>query len=139
MRKKEFTSFDIAAAIQELKSTVSDSRVNNIYQLNEKTVIFKLHKTDKPPIRLVMEAGRRIHSTSYAEENPSEPPAFCMTLRKYLRDSWLRGIEQAEFERIVTVYFDTKTGVLKLVDHLVFLCRVGKIGEPAQHGPRSVD
>ena len=118
MRKKEFSSFDIAAAIKELKTTLADSRVNNIYQLNEKTVIFKLHKTDKPPIRLVIEAGRRLHATSYAEENPAEPPAFCMTLRKYLRDSWLRGIEQAEFERIVTVYFGTKTGVLKLVVEL---------------------
>ena len=118
LRKKEFSSFDIAAAIKELKTEIVDSRVNNIYQLDEKTVIFKLHKTDKPPIRLVVEAGRRIHSTSYAEENPAEPPAFCMILRKYLRDSWLRGIEQTEFERIVTVYFDTKTGLLKLVVEL---------------------
>jgi predicted ribosome quality control (RQC) complex YloA/Tae2 family protein len=118
LRKKEFSSFDVAAAIKELKMEIADSRVNNIYQIGEKTVIFKLHKTDKPPIRLIIEAGRRIHLTSYAEENPAEPPAFCMTLRKYLRDSWLRGIEQAEFERIVTVYFDTKTGVLKLVVEL---------------------
>ncbi len=118
LRKKEFSSFDIAAAIKELKTEIVDSRVNNIYQLDEKTVIFKLHKTDKPPIRLVVEAGRRIHSTNYAEENPAEPPAFCMILRKYLRDSWLRGIEQTEFERIVTVYFDTKTGLLKLVVEL---------------------
>ena len=118
LRKKEFSSFDIAATIKELKTEIVDSRVNNIYQLDEKTVIFKLHKTDKPPIRLVVEAGRRIHSTSYAEENPAEPPAFCMTLRKYLRDSWLRRIEQAEFERIVTIYFDTKTGLLKLVGEL---------------------
>jgi predicted ribosome quality control (RQC) complex YloA/Tae2 family protein len=118
LRKKEFSSFDIAAAVKELKTEIADSRVNNIYQTGEKTVIFKLHKTDKPPIRLVIEAGRRIHSTSYAEENPAEPPAFCMTLRKHLRDSWLRGIEQAEFERIVTVYFDTKTGMLKLVVEL---------------------
>jgi predicted ribosome quality control (RQC) complex YloA/Tae2 family protein len=118
LRKKDFTSFDIAAAIQELKETLADSRVNNIYQLNEKTVIFKLHKTDKPPIRLVMEAGRRLHSTSYAEENPAEPPAFCMTLRKYLRGAWVAGIDQFEFERIVTLSFRTKTGLLKLVVEL---------------------
>ena len=118
LRKKEFTSFDIAAAIQELKGTIADSRVNNIYQLNEKTLIFKLHKTDKPPIRLVMEAGKRLHSTSYAEENPAEPPAFCMTLRKYLRGAWVAGIEQFEFERIVTLSFRTKTGLLKLVVEL---------------------
>ena len=118
MRKKDFSSFDIAAAIKELKTTLADSRVNNIYQLNEKTVIFKLHKTDMPPIRLVMEAGRRLHVTSYAEENPSEPPAFCMALRKYLRNAWVAGIDQHEFERIVTVGFRTKTGVLKLVVEL---------------------
>ncbi len=118
LRKKDFSSFDIAAAIKELKTTLDQSRVNNIYQLDEKTIIFKLHKTDMPPIRLVMEAGRRLHVTSYAEENPSEPPTFCMTLRKYLRNAWVAGIEQHEFERIVTVSFRTKTGVLKLVVEL---------------------
>ncbi len=118
MRKKEFSSFDISAAIKEIASMIANSRVNNIYQFTEKTFIFKLHKTDKPPIRLVIEAGRRIHSTAYAEESPAEPPPFCMLLRKYLRDSWLRGIEQYEFERIVTLYFQTKTGILKMVIEL---------------------
>jgi predicted ribosome quality control (RQC) complex YloA/Tae2 family protein len=118
LRKKEFSSFDIAAAINELKTTIANSRVNNIYQLNEKTIIFKLHKTDLPPIRIVIEAGRRIHATNYAEENPSEPPAFCMALRKYLRGSWVMGTDQYEFERIVTVSFRTKTGLLKLVVEL---------------------
>ncbi len=118
MRKKEFSSFDIAAAINELKTTIANSRVNNIYQLNEKTIIFKLHKTDLPSIRIVIEAGRRIHATNYAEENPSEPPAFCMALRKYLRGSWVMGTDQYEFERIVTVSFRTKTGLLKLVVEL---------------------
>jgi len=92
--------------------------VNNIYQFGEKTFVFKLHKTDKPPIRLIVEAGRRIHSTAYSEESPLEPPAFCMLLRKYLRDSWLANIEQVEFERIVIVSFRTKTGLLKLVVEL---------------------
>ena len=118
LRKKEFSSFDIAAAVKELKEQIANSRVNNIYQFGEKTIIFKLHKTDTPPIRLVIEAGRRLHSTTYAEESPNEPPAFCMTLRKYLRDSWLRSIEQVEFERIVVIRFDTRTGELKLVVEL---------------------
>ncbi len=118
LQKKDFSSFDIAAAIQELKGVIADSRVNNIYQLDEKTLVFKLHKTDTPPIRLVIEAGRRLHATSYAEENPSEPPAFCMALRKYLRSAWVAGIDQYEFERIVTVGFRTKTGLLKLVVEL---------------------
>jgi len=118
LRKKEFTSFDIAAAIKELKPLLSECRVNNIYQFTEKTFVFKLHKIGVPPIRLVIESGRRLHTTSYAEESPEEPPAFCMLMRRYLRDCWLDGIEQEEFERIVTLFFRTKTGPLKLVVEL---------------------
>jgi predicted ribosome quality control (RQC) complex YloA/Tae2 family protein len=118
MVKKEFSSFDISAATAELKPTIANSRVNNIYQFGEKTFIFKLHKTDSPMLRLVIESGRRLHATAYAEESPAEPPPFCMTLRKYLRDSWLRTVEQVEFERIVTVTFETKTGLLKMVVEL---------------------
>ncbi|MGD6809172.1 MAG: ribosome rescue protein RqcH [Candidatus Bathyarchaeia archaeon] len=118
MPKKEFTSFDVAAAVKELKTMVLDSRVNNIYQFDQKTIVFKLHKTNMVPLRIVIEAGRRIHSTVYAEESPAEPPAFCMMLRQYLRDSWLDSVEQYEFERIVVLGFRTKTGLLRLAVEL---------------------
>jgi predicted ribosome quality control (RQC) complex YloA/Tae2 family protein len=116
--KNEFTSFDVAAVVKELKTLVLDSRVNNIYQFDQKTIVFKLHKSNMPPIRLVIESGRRIHSTVYTEESPAEPPAFCMMLRHYLRDSWFDSIEQYEFERIVVLGFRTKTGVLRLAVEL---------------------
>ncbi len=115
MRKKEFTSFDVAVAVHELNEAVVHSRVNNIYQLNEKTVMLKLHKTDKPPLRLVLEAGRRLHLTTYALKPPKTPPAFCMALRKHLRGAWLENVEQYEFERVVIIHFKTKTGMMKLI------------------------
>jgi predicted ribosome quality control (RQC) complex YloA/Tae2 family protein len=115
LRKKEFTSFDVAVAVHELNEAVANSRVNNIYQLNEKTVILKLHKTDKPPLRLVMEAGRRLHLTAYALKPPKVPPAFCMALRKHLRGAWVGNVEQYELERVVTIHFKTKTGVMRLI------------------------
>jgi predicted ribosome quality control (RQC) complex YloA/Tae2 family protein len=115
LSKKEFTSFDAAAIVHELKSTLVNSRVNNVYQLDSKTLLLKLHKTDKPPLRLVMEAGRRLHLTAYVLEKPLVPPAFCMALRKHLRGAWVANVEQHEFERIITFYFKTKTGVLRLV------------------------
>jgi predicted ribosome quality control (RQC) complex YloA/Tae2 family protein len=113
--KKEFTSFDASAVVHELKDALVNSRVNNIYQLDAKTLLLKLHKTDKPPLRLVMEAGRRLHLTAYALETPLVPPAFCMALRKHLRGAWLASAEQYEFERIVIFCFKTKTGMLRLV------------------------
>jgi predicted ribosome quality control (RQC) complex YloA/Tae2 family protein len=112
---KEFTSFDASAVVHELQDALGNSRVNNIYQLDAKTLLLKLHKTDTPPLRLVMEAGRRLHLTAYALENPRVPPAFCMALRKHLRGAWITSVEQYEFERIVTFHFKTKTGALRLI------------------------
>ncbi len=115
MHKKEFTSFDVAVAVHELKEAIANSRVNKIYQFNEKTLVLKLHKTDEPPLRLVMEAGRRLHLTTYALKPPKTPPAFCMALRKHLRGAWVENLEQYKFERIVSLHFKTKTGVMRLI------------------------
>jgi predicted ribosome quality control (RQC) complex YloA/Tae2 family protein len=113
--KKDFTSFDVTAAVRELGEKATGSRVSNVYQLDAKTLLLKLHKTDKPALHLIMEAGRRLHLTAYEMEKPSVPPAFCMALRKYLRDSWLASVEQHEFERVIVFSFKTKAGVLKLI------------------------
>jgi len=115
LKKKEFTSFDVAAAVRELKENIVDSRVGNVYQVDGKTLLFKLHKPDKPVFQLVLEAGRRLHLTSYVTGKPLTPPAFCMALRKYLRNSLLTNIEQYEFERVVLFSFRASAGGLRLV------------------------
>jgi len=115
LEKKQFTSFDVAAVVRELKENISDARVSNVYQLDSKTLIFKLHKAEKPAFRLVLEAGRRLHLTSYVMAKPMVPPSFCMALRKYLRNGWLANLQQYEFERVIVFSFKTKTGGLRLI------------------------
>ena len=115
MSSKEFTSFDVAAVVRELKTEVLSSIVSNIYQLDAKTIVLKLHKADKPTLWLILESGRRMNLTAYASEKPSTPPAFCMALRKYLRNVRLSSIEQYEFERVVIVSFNTQEGVFQLI------------------------
>jgi predicted ribosome quality control (RQC) complex YloA/Tae2 family protein len=127
--KKEFTSFDVAAVVLELQECIIDSRVNSVYQLDGKTLLLKLHKPDKPELRLVLEAGRRLHLTSYVLEKPLTPPAFCMALRKYLRNSRLTSLEQYEFERIVILSFKTSAGVVRLVLELFGEGNVILVGE----------
>ena len=129
MGKKEFTSFDVAAVVLELQECIIDSRVNSVYQLDGKTLLLKLHKPDKPELRLVLESGRRLHLTSYVLEKPLTPPAFCMALRKYLRNSRLTSLEQYEFERIVVLSFKTSAGVVRLVLELFGEGNVILVGE----------
>jgi predicted ribosome quality control (RQC) complex YloA/Tae2 family protein len=115
LEKKEFTSFDVAAVVRELKENILDARMSNVYQLDSKTLLFKLHKAEKPAFQLVLEAGRRLHLTSYVMAKPLVPPSFCMALRKYLRNGWLINLEQYEFERVIVFSFKTKTGGSRLV------------------------
>jgi predicted ribosome quality control (RQC) complex YloA/Tae2 family protein len=129
---KEFTSFDVAATVRELKAEVSDTFVSNIYQLESRNVLLKLHKTDKPPIWFVLEAGRRVNLTAYAIEKPSKPPAFCMALRKYLRNARLLNAEQYEFERVLVLYFKAEQGLLKLILELFGEGNIILVGEKGE-------
>jgi predicted ribosome quality control (RQC) complex YloA/Tae2 family protein len=130
--KKDFTSFDLRAVVSELKDKLVNSRVNNVYQLDAKTLLFKLHKVNEAPMRLVLEAGRRLHLTSYSLEKPQSPPAFCMTLRKYLPGAWISNLEQYEFERIAIFHFQTKTGLMSLVLELFGEGNIILLGEKGE-------
>jgi predicted ribosome quality control (RQC) complex YloA/Tae2 family protein len=113
--KKEFTSFDVAATVRELKEHILGSHVNNVYQLDQKTLTLKLHKVDHPPFQLILKAGRHLHLTAYSLNKPLRPTAFCMALRGYLRNARLVNVEQYEFERVVILSLKTSGGVLRLV------------------------
>ena len=123
----------MAAVVRELRETVLNSRVSNVYQLDAKTLLFKLRKRDSPVSRLLLEAGQRLHLTSYVTEKPKVPPAFCMALRKYLRNGWLVNVEQHGFERVVAFSFKTKAGMVRLVlelfgvGNIIFVDEKGEI------------
>jgi len=113
--KKVMTSVDVAAVVLELKLTIVGSRVRNIYQINRKTLILKLYKPNEPTLQLLIEAGKRLHLTSYVEKKPVRPPAFCMALRKYVRNSVIVDVQQYMFERIVVITMKTGKGNFQMV------------------------
>jgi len=112
------TSFDIASITFELNQLIKDARIDNIYQLNPVTLLFKLRQPGQSPYNLLIEAGKRIHLTSYALEKPQRPPAFCMALRKHLRNGKIVEAQQHEFERIIIIRVSTREGEFQLVSEL---------------------
>ena len=116
--KEKMTSFDIALITSELNQLIQDARIDNIYQLDPITLLLKLRQPSQSPLHLLMEAGKRVHLTSYTLEKPQKPPAFCMALRKHIRNGRVVGVQQHEFERIVTIRVSKKTGEFQLVSEL---------------------
>lgn len=101
-------SFDIAVVTVELDRMVSGHRIDNIYQLNPKTLLLNLHGKEGARTHLIIEAGRRVHATSYESEKPPKPAGFCMLLRKYLRNGVIEKVQQHLFERIIDVTVSCK-------------------------------
>jgi len=113
--KEEMNSFDIAVVTAELDRMVSGHWVDNIYQLNPKTLLLNLHGKEGARTNLIFEAGRRVHATSYEVKKPPKPSGFCMLLRKYLRNGVVEKIQQHQFERIVDVTVSCKGERFSLV------------------------
>ncbi len=112
------SSLDIAVLTAELDMMLKDSRISNIYQLNERMLLLNLRKPKGLRENLLVEAGKRLHITAYVFEKPLKPPDFCMALRKYLRNGRIRRIQQYDFERIIELIVESKAGEYRLVIEL---------------------
>lgn len=109
------TSVDIAALVYELNQEIKDARIENIYQINPMTLLLRLYLPNQPTRRLLIEAGKRTHLTSYVLKKPFKPPAFCMALRKYLKNGRIQEMLQHEFERTIVFKVGTRDGVFQLI------------------------
>ncbi|MCJ7614132.1 NFACT family protein, partial [Candidatus Bathyarchaeota archaeon] len=113
--KETMTSFDVAAATNEINESAEGAHVAKIYQIGTQTLLLKLRKPSQSRLQLLIEAGKRLHLTAYAHETPKRPSAFCMSLRKYLDNGVIKAVRQHEFERIVTLEIGTRQGDYRLV------------------------
>jgi len=116
--KVEMSSFDVAAVAAELDSSLRGARIDNVYQVNRKILLLKLRGLEGIPPYLLIEAGRRVHTTSYEFEKPKNPPAFSMALRKYLRNGRVVGVRQYEFERILVIDIERGGDRYRLISEL---------------------
>jgi len=113
--KLEMSSLDVAAITLELEPLIKEKYLDNIYQINSETFLFKLRPGD---LNLMIEVGRRIHLTKYEVQIPKEPTQFCMALRKRLRGGRVISIQQHEFERTVILRIQTAEQIYQVIAEL---------------------
>lgn len=101
--RESLSSFDLAVLTIELTNLILGSRVVKIYQINHKTLLLKLRSPRGESMQLLIEAGKRVHLTSYEIERPKRPPSFCMALRKHLENGIIKSISQYDFERMLEI------------------------------------
>ncbi|OIJ17774.1 hypothetical protein BKP45_19620 [Anaerobacillus alkalidiazotrophicus] len=101
-------SFDgtiVHAVVKELNNTLLTGKITKIYQPYKTELVFTIRAKGSTK-QLLISANpsfARLHLTNEKLDNPSEPPMFCMLLRKHLEGGIIEEIKQLDLERIITI------------------------------------
>lgn len=93
--------------VNEINSALHSARVDKIYQPSKLELFLSIRKPGETVfLRLDCSADNsHFRITSQSKDNPSNPPAFCMLLRKYLVGSKIIEIKVIDNERIIDFIF----------------------------------
>ncbi|KAK1893582.1 Nuclear export mediator factor Nemf [Dissostichus eleginoides] len=115
--KTRFTTMDIRAVIAEINANYIGMRVNNVYDIDNKTYLIRLQKPDFKAIILI-ESGTRIHSTDFEWPKNMMPSGFAMKCRKHLKSRRLTQVKQLGIDRIVDLQFGSDEAAYHLIIEL---------------------
>lgn len=93
------------AVVKELREKLIGGRVDKVYQQEKDEILLHIHSKGIN-YRLIMSASSnnpRTYLTNYSKKNPSEPPMFCMLLRKHLIGGIILNIEQFLLDRVIFI------------------------------------
>eukprot|EP01135_Chromosphaera_perkinsii_P006471 Nk52_evm1s514 gene=Nk52_evmTU1s514 len=102
--KNRFSTLDLKASAVELQARLDGLRVANVYDVDNKTYLFKFVKPGVK-IMLLIESGIRIHTTEFDWPKNPMPSSFAVKLRKHLRTRRVERIEQLGSDRILDMQF----------------------------------
>ncbi|XP_023345305.1 nuclear export mediator factor NEMF [Eurytemora carolleeae] len=101
--KTRFTTIDIISIVEELQQYVG-YRVNQVYDIDNKTYLIKLQKPECKAV-LLIESGTRIHTTEFEWPKNPAPSGFSMKLRKHINNKRLEKISQMGVDRVLDIQF----------------------------------
>lgn len=133
--KTRFSTLDIIAILPELKSKLCTGwRVNQIYDCDSKTYLFKLNKSivqmkkDDDPLSVdeetankltfIIESGLRMHTTAFDWPKSHAPSSFATKLRKHIRNKRIEDIRQVGIDRLVDIKFGSNLAANHLIIEL---------------------
>jgi predicted ribosome quality control (RQC) complex YloA/Tae2 family protein len=107
MPKKSISSLELTALVNELQFIVK-GKVSQIYHQEKKELLLQLHAPGQGKQILKIIPGKFLCLIDEKQDAPLRPTGFCMQLRKYLGNAFIKNISQHNSERIVVFEFEKK-------------------------------
>lgn len=100
------------AMANELKK-LETGRITKVHQPNALEIVIHIRANGEnfKLLSSIHPSFARVHLTGHSIDNPSEPPMFCMLLRKHIEGGFIHTIETDPFERILTFNIESKNEI----------------------------
>ena len=97
------------AMTSELQQLVS-GRISKVHQPNQLELLLHIRSqgSNHKVLRSIHPSYSRIHVTKEANINPSEPPMFCMLLRKHIEGGVITEVSQHGMDRLIILKIKAK-------------------------------
>lgn len=124
-----FDGIVLRALTHELSEKLTGGRVDKIYQPLPRDLLFVI-RSQGVNNRLLISANptypRAFLSERYKGQNPTEPPMFCMLLRKHLEGGRITKIQQVDNERILHIHIENRDELGDLTEKLLIVEIMGR-------------
>jgi predicted ribosome quality control (RQC) complex YloA/Tae2 family protein len=103
MFSMSFDGLFTKAMVDELSRTLKGGRINKVHQpyKNEVILTIRANGVNQKLLFSAHPSYARVQLTNEAYDNPSEPPMFCMLLRKHIEGYILEDVYQVENDRMI--------------------------------------
>lgn len=99
--------FTLSFLQKELRATLLGGRVDKVNQPERDALVLLVRSGGNHKLLLSANPNQaRVQLTAQSYENPTEPPMFCMLMRKHLLGSRITDVRQISGDRILAVDFD---------------------------------
>ncbi|MEG2481309.1 MAG: NFACT family protein, partial [Clostridia bacterium] len=119
--------FTLSFLSKELHDTLLGGRVDKINQPERDALLILVRSGGNHKLLLSANAGQaRVQLTAQSYENPSEPPMFCMLMRKHLLGARIVDLYQVNGDRILAIVFDCIGDLSDHVQKTLYLELMGR-------------
>ncbi len=115
----------LQAVVAEVAPQVQGLKIEKIQQPTRDQVILLL-RGNRRLLLCASPSQPRLNLTALLRDNPSQPPMFCMLLRKHLSGGRILSMEQAPLERVVTLRIEAVNEMGEMGTFSLILEAVGR-------------
>jgi predicted ribosome quality control (RQC) complex YloA/Tae2 family protein len=104
--KITFTTHDIFALVLEMQSYIG-YRVNNVYDINNKTICIKFNDHESLKKYLLIESSSKFYMLNNFSAVNDFPSSFSSKLRKHINNKRIESIKQLNLDRVIDIQFSS--------------------------------